>query len=145
MVFRPYFSQKAKKPVKAYGIYKVSQKTCDDCYEDLDFIGINNYSPFSDYTSKEKPNYEWSNMLGRENNGKGLYWTIRFIHERYSKDKPIMVTENGLCLKDQLEDEKVHDLEKKERLMKRFQSLDIHIGLLWIILNGQKAMNHVLA
>ena len=118
----------AKKPVKAYGIYKVSQKTCDDCYENLDFIGINNYSPFSDYTSKEKPIYEWSNMLGWENNGKGLYWTIRFIHERYSKDKPIMVTENGLCLKDQLEDEKVHDLERirylKEYLLNLERAID---------------------
>ena len=97
-------------------------------YEDLDFIGINNYSPFSDYTSKEKPIYEWSNMLGRENNGKGLYWTIRFIHERYSKDKPIMVTENGLCLKDQLEDEKVHDLERirylKEYLLNLERAID---------------------
>lgn len=118
----------AKKPVKVYGIYKVSQKTCDDCYEDLDFIAINNYSPFSDYTSKEKPTYEWSNMLGWENNGKGLYWTIRFIHERYSKDKPIMVTENGLCLKDQLEDGKVHDSERirylKEYLLNLERAID---------------------
>ena len=102
----------AKKPVKVYGIYKVSQKTCDECYEDLDFIGINNYSPFCDYTSKEKSTYEWTNMLGWENNGKGLYWIVRFINERYLKDKPIMVTENGLCLKDRLEDGKVHDEER---------------------------------
>ena len=67
-------------------------------------------------------------MLGRENNGKGLYWTIRFIHERYSKDKPIMVTENGLCLKDQLEDEKVHDIERirylKEYLLNLERAVD---------------------
>ena len=63
-------------------------------------------------------------MLGWENNGKGLYWTIRFIHERYSNDKPIMVTENGLCLKDQLEDGKVHDLERIKYLKEYLLNLE---------------------
>lgn len=99
-----------KKPVKVYGIYKVSQKTCDECYEPLDFIALNNYSPLVDYTSREKKEYEWTNMLGWENNGKGLYWLVRFIYERYKM--PIFISENGLCLEDKLENEKVHDEER---------------------------------
>ncbi len=108
-----------KNPVKVYGIYKVTQKTCDECYEPLDFIALNNYSPFADYTSKEKKEYEWSNMLGWENNGKGLYWLVRFIYERYKL--PIFISENGLPLDDKLVDKKVHD-EERIRYLKDYLS-----------------------
>ena len=107
----------AKKPAKVYGIYRVSKKTCEECYEPLDFIGLNNYAPFVDYTSKEKPTYEWTNMLGWENNGKGLYWLTRFVYERYHM--PLMITENGLPLKDELKEGKVHD-EERIRYIKEY-------------------------
>ena len=107
----------AKKPAKVYGIYRVSKKTCEECYEPLDFIGLNNYAPFVDYTSKEKPTYEWTNMLGWENNGKGLYWLTRFVYERYHM--PLMITENGLPLKEELKEGKVHD-EERIRYIKEY-------------------------
>lgn len=107
----------AKKSVRCYGIYHISQKAVNKFYEPLDFISLNNYSPFVDYTSKEKTHYEWESMLGWENNGKGLYWIVRFIYERYHL--PIFISENGLCLRDKVSEGKVHD-EERIRYLKEY-------------------------
>lgn len=112
----------AKNPAKVYGIYRISKKTCEECYEPLDFVALNNYSPFVDYTSKEKPNYERTNMLGWENNGKGLYWLPRFIYERYHLS--IFISENGLPLKDKLEEGKIHDEERIRYIKEYLRNLE---------------------
>lgn len=90
------------KPVVAYGIYRSKKRDMKDVRVDFDFIGINNYSAFnySDWggdkhidTSKLP-----KNSLGWVIDGRSMYWTVRFLHERYKL--PIMITENGMSNRD---------------------------------------------
>ena len=85
------------KTVRAYGIYSLQKADIPNIQTKLDFIGLNVYSPFGENwngTNDSVPP-EKKNFLGWVNDGRCLYWTIRFFHERY--DLPIMVTENGFC------------------------------------------------
>ena len=85
------------KTVRAYGIYSLRKTDIQHIQTKLDFIGLNVYSPFGENwngTNEDVPS-EKKNSLGWVNDGRCLYWTIRFFHERYAL--PIMVTENGLC------------------------------------------------
>ena len=77
----------------------------------LDFVGVNVYQPmnkdFKDETTavmteKKRTMMDW--II----DGRCLYWTIRFYHERYHL--PVMVTENGMANPDEVTaDGKVHD------------------------------------
>ena len=90
------------KTVRAYGIYSLQQVDIQHIQTKLDFIGLNVYSPFGENwngTNEEVPS-EKKNSLGWVNEGRCLYWTIRFFHERYGL--PVMVTENGLCDNDEI-------------------------------------------
>ena len=64
----------------------------------LDFIGINNYSAFNYSDWGGDKNIDTSNLpknsLGWVIDGRSIYWTVRFLHERYKL--PIMITENGM-------------------------------------------------
>lgn len=85
------------KTVRAYGIYSLQKADIPNIQTKLDFIGLNVYSPFGENwngTNDSVPS-EKKNFLGWVNDGRCLYWTIRFFHERYAL--PVMVTENGLC------------------------------------------------
>ena len=101
------------KQVSAYGIYHTGRKYLEDIRTEFDFIGLNVYSPFQDnwYGTNETLPPEKKNLLGWVNDGRCLYWAIRFFNERYHL--PIMITENGLCDADIVsEDGKVHDKKR---------------------------------
>ena len=82
----------------------------------LDFIGVNNYEAF-DYSawggdkSVQRENLP-KNSLGWVIDGRSLYWTVRFLYERYQL--PILVTENGMCREDRLQ--KDGTIEDGERI-----------------------------
>lgn len=86
------------KPVVAYGIYRSRKRDMKDIQVKLDFIGINNYSAFNYSDWGGDKNIDTSNLpknsLGWVIDGRSIYWTVRFLHERYKL--PIMITENGM-------------------------------------------------
>ena len=109
------------KSVRAYGIYHIAEKDMPLVRTQLDFIGVNVYSPFNtngwDGSGKDIPD-EQKNSLGWVNDGRCLYWTIRFWNERYGL--PILVTENGFCDNDVVSpDGFIHD-EKRIAYMKDY-------------------------
>ena len=78
--------------------------------EKIDFIGVNVYQPLNallrnrHYLSKRFP----KSALGWVIDGRCLYWTIRNYWQRYHL--PVMVTENGVALNDELSaDGGLHD------------------------------------
>ena len=97
-------------PVRAYGFFSVSEKDIPKIKTKLDFIGLNVYAPFREnwFKTKEKLPAERKNSLGWVNDGRGLYWAIRFWSERYGL--PVMITENGMCDNDAVTDDgHIHD------------------------------------
>lgn len=82
----------------------------------LDFVGVNVYQPIN-HNLPGKENRPAANtkrtMMGWIVDGRCLYWTIRFFHERYGL--PVMVTENGMANPDTVAaDGAVHDFERVE-------------------------------
>ena len=86
------------KPVAAYGVYRSRKRDMKDIQVDFDFIGINNYTAFNYSDWGGDKNIDTSNLpknsLGWVIDGRSIYWTVRFLHERYKL--PIMITENGM-------------------------------------------------
>lgn len=86
------------KPVAAYGVYRSRKRDMKDIQVDFDFIGINNYTAFNYSDWGGDKNIDASNLpknsLGWVIDGRSIYWTVRFLHERYKL--PIMITENGM-------------------------------------------------
>ena len=84
------------KPVSAYGIYH--NRCVKDFKVDLDFVGINHYEAFNYSFWGGDKNADKSKMrknsLGWVIDERSLYWTLKFVYERYHL--PIMVTENGI-------------------------------------------------
>ena len=109
------------KPVTAYGIYRSRQKDMPKIQCDLDFLGVNVYQPFMEGSWGNKPasgDPERLTCMGWHIDGRCLYWTIRFMHERYNL--PIMVTENGMADTDVVgTDGAVHD-EKRIRFIREY-------------------------
>ena len=99
------------KPVKVYNLYRTRKKDIPKIQVKLDFIGVNVYQPFQEGSWGNKPAdvpHDKKTSLGWIIDGRVLYWTIRFFHERYGL--PIMVTENGMADNDFVnKDDKVHD------------------------------------
>ena len=91
--------------VCAYGIYRSRKRDMRDIRVKLDFIGINNYSAFNysdwggdkDVDTANLP----KNSLGWVIDGRSMYWTVRFLYERYGV--PIMITENGMSAHDRVD------------------------------------------
>ena len=88
------------KPVSAYGIYH--NRCVKDFKVDLDFVGINHYEAFNYSFWGGDKNVDKSKMrknsLGWVIDERSLYWTLKFVYERYHL--PIMVTENGIAWDD---------------------------------------------
>ena len=86
------------KPVAAYGVYRSRKRDMKDIQVDFDFIGINNYSAFNYSDWGGDKNVDMTNLpknsLGWVIDGRSIYWTVRFLYERYGA--PIMITENGM-------------------------------------------------
>lgn len=111
-------------PVTAYGIYHTRKKDMPKVKCDMDFIGVNVYAPFQKnwYGTSETVPADRKNSLGWVIDGRCLYWTIRFFHERYGL--PIMVTENGLAANDSVDqDGRVHDSKRVDFLNEYLSNL----------------------
>ena len=89
----------------------------------LDFVGVNVYQPFQEGSWGNKPAdvpEEKKTSMGWIIDGRVLYWTIRFFHERYGL--PVMVTENGMADNDIIDTgRKIHDM-KRIRFMQEYLS-----------------------
>ena len=72
----------------------------DGIRDHLDFLGLNYYGEehIQNASISPQPNREYSDS-GRGINPTGLFLTLKDMHERYAKDKPlpIIVTENGIA------------------------------------------------
>lgn len=106
----------AGKGVTAYGVYKTSMKDIDEIYQPLDFLGINVYSPLQEgawFGKAKTVQGAARTSMGWIVDERCLYWTIRFMHERYGL--PIMVTENGCADNDYVcLDGKIHDPQRAD-------------------------------
>lgn len=116
----------AGKPVTAYGIYHSRQKDMAAICQSLDFIGLNVYASFnvSDWGGDSKTLSVGApkNSLGWGIDGGVLYWTTKFVYERYHL--PIMITENGLAANDiECLDGKVHDPQRKDFMYRYLSQL----------------------
>ena len=98
------------KGASSYFIYHISDKFAKTIKTDFDFIAINNYEAFNyspwgngkiDKTSLK------TNSLGWVVDGRTLYWTSKFIYERYKL--PLLITENGMCDNDEIVGGEIND------------------------------------
>ncbi len=104
------------KPVRAYGIYHSSKHDMKKIKVNFDFIGINNYAAFNYSTWGGDKNVDTSKFkkssLDWVIDGRSIYWTLKFIYERYKL--PLMITENGVSLDDKPINGKVEDDLREE-------------------------------
>lgn len=107
----------AGKAVTAYGLFKIKDSDIKDIFEPIDFIGLNVYQPYGvkvkNYDNEHLSSMNW--VI----DGRVLYWTARFYHERYNM--PIMITENGMADNDVVSNGKVND-EKRINFLKDYLS-----------------------
>lgn len=107
----------AGRPVTAYGLFRTHESDMKDIYQPLDFIGLNVYQPYGvkkkDIEESHKSNMGW--II----DGRVLYWTARFYHERYNL--PIMITENGIADSDRVVNGVVEDA-KREMFLREYLS-----------------------
>lgn len=89
----------AGRPVRAYGVYHSDKRDMKAICQPLDFIGLNNYTAFNYSNWGGDKNMDLSKLkktyLDWVIDGRSIYWTVKFIHERYKL--PIMITENGMA------------------------------------------------
>ena len=87
------------KGASAYMIYHVSDRFARSIQTKFDFLAINNYEAFNYSPWGEGRKCDRSklkrNSLGWICDGRSLYWTSKFMYERYGL--PILITENGYC------------------------------------------------
>lgn len=107
----------AGKPVKAYGIYHTSKKHLKEIQQPLDFVGVNVYQPFNNAPWGGDPNQKLvggpKSSLGWTIDERVLYWTLRFVYDRYKL--PVLVSENGVADNDVIcLDGKVHDPQRSD-------------------------------
>ncbi len=110
------------RPVSAFGIYRNGGKKVKDFQCDFDFIGINhyealNYSSWGGDKKTDKTELR-KNSLGWVIDERSLYWTVRFVYERYRL--PIMITENGVSLDDKVNENGEVDDEERCIALKGF-------------------------
>lgn len=93
------------------------EKDFDIIAEPVDWIGINYYTRklIADDGSNQFPSLKEikgdlpKTDIGWEIYPDGLHYFINWVHENYSKDLPIYITENGLASHDKIVDGKVSD------------------------------------
>ena len=102
------------KGARAYLIYHISDRFAERIQTDFDFLAINNYeafnySPWGEGKKLDKAGLK-KNSLGWVCDGRTLYWTAKFMYERYGL--PILITENGYAAEDRLKDGRVEDPQR---------------------------------
>lgn len=112
----------AGKPVTAYGVYSSHEKDMAEIAQPLDFIGLNLYQPFNVAAwggdSKTGAAGLPRTSMGWIVDERVMYWTVRFVYERYKT--PIMITENGMADNDFVcLDGMVHDPQRAD-FLKRY-------------------------
>lgn len=99
------------RPVSAYGIYRIGKKTAEEVKTELDFLAVNNYEAFNYAAWGSDKTVDKSalpkSLLGWVIDGRSIYWTLRFLHERYRL--PILISENGVALPDEIKNGEVAD------------------------------------
>ena len=110
------------RPVCLRGVHRTYKRDMPAMQTDLDFLGVNVYSPLQKDGSflSDSVSAERKNSLGWVIDGRCLYWTLRFFYERYHL--PLMVTENGMCEtgeRDRVEGGRVHD-EKRMNYLREY-------------------------
>ena len=119
------------KPVTAYGVYRLSRAAAKEANQPLDFLGINVYQPFNAAEwggdgTKPAPGAPRTS-LGWIVDERVLYWTTRFLYERYQL--PILVTENGMADNDFVGlDGCVHDGMRQDFLRRYLSQLRRAVG-----------------
>lgn len=114
-------------PVSVYGIYHTRKKDMPKIKVKMDFVGVNVYQPFQDGSWGNKPAdvpEDRKSSMGWVIDGRVLYWTIRFFHERYGL--PVMVTENGMADNDEHDkvvNGTVHDAKRKLFMQEYLESV----------------------
>lgn len=116
----------AGKPVRAYGVYSSKQEDMAEINQPLDFVGLNLYTPYnhSDWGGDPKAHRAGlpRNSMGWVVDGRVMYWTVRFVYERYHL--PIMITENGMAENDFVcLDGGVHDPQRADFIRRYLGSL----------------------
>lgn len=116
----------AGKPVRAYGVYSSRQKDMEEINQPLDFVGVNVYQPFNIASwggvSKTSKAGLPRTSMGWLVDERVLYWTLRFVYERYQL--PVMVTENGMAENDFVcLDGKVHDPQRTDYIQRYLGSV----------------------
>ena len=95
----------AGKPVRAYGVYHIGAKFAKSVQVKFDFIGVNHYEAFNYSAWGGDKGVDKSklrlNSLGWVIDERSLYWTLKFLYERYRL--PILISENGVSLDDKPE------------------------------------------
>lgn len=104
-------------------IFHISNAFAKKVQVQFDFLAINNYeafnySPWGEGRKCDKSDKK-CNSLGWVCDGRTLYWTSKFMYERYKL--PILITENGYCDNDVINDGKIDDI-------KRIEFMDDYIG-----------------
>ena len=98
------------KGVSGYLIYHISDKFAQSIKTDFDFLAFNNYTAMNyslwgngkvDLSKYRKTIMDW--VI----DGRTLYWTSKFLYERYHL--PILITENGMAAYDEVVNELVND------------------------------------
>ncbi len=121
----------AGKPVRAYGVYSSKQADMAEIAQPLDFVGLNLYAPFNTGGWGSDPKANRTGLprtaLGWVVDGRVMYWTVRFVYERYHL--PIMITENGMAENDFVcLDGGVHDPQRTDYLKRYLGSLKRAVG-----------------
>lgn len=117
-------------PVTVYGVYRTHRRDMPQIKTELDFVGVNVYQPFQEGSWGNKPADvpdEQKTSMGWIIDGRALYWTLRFFHERYGL--PVMVTENGMADRDEVsEDGKVHDSKRTQFIQEYLYGVKRAVG-----------------
>ena len=116
----------AGKPVRAYGVYSSRQEDMAEIAQPLDFVGLNVYAPFNTGGWGSDPKTNRTGLprtaLGWVVDERVMYWTVRFMYERYHM--PIMITENGMAENDFVcLDGGVHDPQRADYIKRYLGSL----------------------
>ncbi len=117
-------------PVFAYGIYHINNRFAQRVKTDFDFLAVNHYEAFNYSLWGGEKNLDRSNLrttsMGWVIDGRSIYWTLKFLYERYGL--PIFITENGMANDDKVIDGKVNDQIRSDFMDEYLKNVKRAIG-----------------